>query len=53
MEGIAMQRRLYDTAELALEQYGVLGTDEVAMTSPIFELLQANQDLLYSRLFQT
>ncbi len=52
-ESQAMHLRLHPELEAALVSSRTRGLDDVAQSSPIIELVQATQDRLYSRLFQS
>lgn len=53
LEAQAVQHQLGPAAECAARTGLSLGVDDVAQTAPVLELLQAHQDRLYSRLFQS
>jgi len=52
-EGQAIHHRLHDVLATALARARTLRLEDVAQTAPVVELLQATQDRLYSRLFQS
>ncbi len=52
-ESQAMHLRLHPVLDTALAGARTLDLDDVAQPSPILELVQATQDRLYSRLFQS
>ena len=52
-EGQALHHRLHPALESALAHARTLRVEDVAQTAPIIELVQATQDRLYSRLFQS
>ena len=52
-EGQAIHHRLHPVLEAALARARTLRLEDVAQTAPLVELLQATQDRLYSRLFQS
>ena len=52
-EGQALHHRLHPVLDAALARARTLGVTDVAQTAPVTELLQATQDRLYSRLFQS
>lgn len=52
-EAQAMHLRLHPVLDGALARCSALTLDDVAQPSPILELVQATQDRLYSRLFQS
>jgi urease accessory protein len=52
-EAQAIQLRLHPALDAALATARLLRLDEVAQTAPLVELVQATQDRLYSRLFQS
>jgi urease accessory protein len=53
MEGQRIQVELADYAEPLIARARNVPLEDVAQTSPIIDMLQANQDRLYSRLFQS
>jgi len=53
LQGQALHHRLAPEAEELLRSYQDLTVNEVAQTAPLLDLWQANQDCLYSRLFQS
>ena len=53
LEAQAVQRRVAPLAERVSLRCETLALDELAQTAPLLELWQANQDRLYSRLFQS
>ena len=53
LQGQALQRSLTPCAEDVMLRCQNLSLDEIVQTSPLLELWQANQDRLYSRLFQS
>lgn len=53
MEAQATQFQLIRSCDPIIERSIVLSVDQVAVTSPLIELWQGNQDQLYSRLFQS
>lgn len=53
MEGQALQHRIAPRAERVLERCLGLSLDDIAQTSPLFDVWQGAQDRLYSRLFQS
>jgi len=53
LQGQAVQHRVAVQAESILARCHQLSTEEVAQTAPLLDLWQANQDRLYSRLFQS
>ncbi len=53
MLGQTLQHRLYAPAERVLARCRHLPVSEIAQTAPLLDLWQANQDRLYSRLFQS
>jgi urease accessory protein len=53
LQGQAVQHRLAAEAEKMLQRCRNLSVDEIAQTAPLLDLWQANQDRLYSRLFQS
>lgn len=53
MEGQALQHRLTPRAEDVLTRCRALTLDDIAQTSPLFDIWQGAQDRLYSRLFQS
>ena len=53
LQGQALQNRLAPRAEEILVRCGDLTVNEIAQTAPLLDLWQANQDRLYSRLFQS
>jgi urease accessory protein len=52
-EAQAIHRRLHPALEAALAGARGRSLDELAQTAPLLELVQATQDRLYSRLFQS
>ena len=53
LQGQALQNRLAQRAEEILLRCYDLTLNEIAQTAPLLDLWQANQDRLYSRLFQS
>ena len=51
MDGQAIQRSLVTRAEAAVQRGTVLPLDEAASVDPLLDIVQGNQDRLYSRLF--
>jgi urease accessory protein len=52
-EGQAIHHRLHAPLDAALAHARTLKLEDVAQTAPLVELVQATQDRLYSRLFQS
>jgi len=53
MEAQTLQHQLSSAAEEVLNRCDSLTLDDIAQTSPLFDLWQGAQDRLYSRLFQS
>jgi len=53
LEAQGIQHRVSSYAQGVAKDCASLGLEDAAQTAPIIELLQANQDRLYSRLFQS
>jgi urease accessory protein len=53
LQAQALQHDLASCAEEVFLRCRSLATDEIAQTAPLLDLWQANQDRLYSRLFQS
>ena len=52
-EAQSLHRHLHPALDAALTTARTLALEDVAQTSPLIELIQATQDRLYSRLFQS
>ncbi len=53
LESQALQGRLMAHAEAVVQRLGSAQLQDIAQTAPLWDLLQATHDRLYSRLFQT
>jgi urease accessory protein len=53
LQGQTLQHGLAVYAQELLRRCEPLTLDEIAQTAPLLDLWQANQDRLYSRLFQS
>jgi urease accessory protein len=53
LEGQGIQHLMAEEAQRVVERFGEADVEEATQVAPMIDLLQANQDRLYSRLFQS